>query len=236
MPARVDDFDVALDGGGTIPARHFVAADTGTPPTMLVLAHGAGAGQRHPFMVAFAEGFAARGIDAVTFDFPYVEAKRRVPDRAPVLEQAYLALIGAVRDRPGTGARPIFIGGKSMGGRMATHVAARHAPAAGPIAGLVLLGYPLHPPGRPEQLRDAHLPRIAAPLLFVQGERDTFGTPEELRPILARLHAPAELMVVEGGDHSFAVRRASGRTATGVRETLLDRIAAWIAATARGPA
>lgn len=227
MPPLIEDFRVALGEGGTVSARRYLAA-AGAPVATLVLAHGAGAGQRHPFMVACAEGLAARGVDTVTFDFPYMEAKRRVPDRAPVLEQAYLAVIREVRGLPGIGARQVFVGGKSMGGRMASHVAARHATVAGPLAGLVFLGYPLHPPGRLDQLRDAHLPDIAAPMLFVQGERDTFGTPDELRPVLARLSAPAELMVVDGGDHSFAVPRATGRSAANVRDQVLDGIVAWM--------
>jgi hypothetical protein len=231
MASRVDDFAVEFDAGTRLSAWHYVVSDRSGPSPSLVLAHGAGAGQRHPFMVAFGTGLAARGVAVVTFNFPYVEAGRRVPDRAPVLEQAYLAAIRAVRALPGIGARPIFIGGKSMGGRMASHVAAHHAAAAGPVAGLVFLGYPLHPPGRPDQRRDTHLPDIGAPMLFVQGERDAFGTPEELRPVLARLPAPAELMVVQGGDHSFVVPRASGRSAADVREAVMDAIVAWVRAT-----
>jgi hypothetical protein len=233
MSIRVDDFTVGLETGGSISARRYVVADEASPVT-LVLGHGAGAGQRHPFMVAFAEGFAARGVGVVTFNFPYMEAKRRLPDQAPVLEQAWLAAVRTVRDRAGAWARPLFIGGKSLGGRMASHVAAHHASAAGPLAGLVFLGYPLHPPGRFDRRRDAHLPAIVVPMLFVQGERDEFGTPDELRPVLARLAAPAELIVVEGGDHSFAVPRASGRSAAEVREIVLDRVVAWMARTARG--
>jgi len=231
MPSRVDDVAVEFDAGARLSARHYVGADRSGPLPTIVLAHGAGAGQRHPFMVAFGTGLAARGVGVVTFDFPYMEAKRRVPDRAPVLERAYQAAIRAVRNLPGIGTHPIFIGGKSMGGRMASHVAARHAAAAGPLSGLVFLGYPLHPPGRPDEPRDAHLPDIAAPMLFVQGERDAFGTPEELRPVLARLTAPAQLMVVEGGDHSFAVPRASERSAADARESVMDAIVAWVRAT-----
>jgi hypothetical protein len=228
MSIRVDDFSVGLDTGEKVSARHYVAEGAGPPLAALVLAHGAGAGQRHPFMVAFAEGLAERGVGAVTFNFPYMEAGRRLPDRAPVLERAYLAVILAARGLPGVAACPLFIGGKSMGGRMASHVAARHAATAGPLAGLVMLGYPLHPPGRPEQRRDAHLADVEVPMLFAQGERDTFGTPDELRPVLARLTGPAELLVIEGGDHSFNVPRASGRSASEVRNSVLDRIVAWV--------
>jgi predicted alpha/beta-hydrolase family hydrolase len=183
----------------------------------LVLAHGAGAGQRHPFMVAFARGLAERGIDVVTFDFPYMQEKRRAPDKAPVLEARFREVVDAVR-----GDMPLFIGGKSMGGRMATHLAAQ---GLGGVRGVVALGYPLHPPGRPGQARDAHLPAIRVPVLIVQGERDTFGTPEEFAPVVARMHADVTVHAVAGGDHSFAVR---GRKSADVYPPLLDRIAEWL--------
>ena len=223
----ITDYVVQVDAG-SVSARHYVAGEQPRDPLALILAHGAGAGQRHPFMVGFATNLAARGIDVVTFNFPYMEARRRVPDRAPVLEQAYLAVVGDTRQRVRAEARSLFIGGKSMGGRMASHVAAHHAEAAGPLEGLVFLGYPLHPPGRPDQPRDAHLPRIVAPMLFVQGSRDAFGTPDELRPVLARVSAPVDLVVVEGGDHSFAVPRGSARSRGEVLDGIYDRVAAWM--------
>jgi len=220
---------------GAVSARCYAARAGVGRPTALVLGHGAGAGHLHPFMVGFGTNLAARGIDVVTFNFPYVEAKRRVPDRAPVLEQAWLAVIADTRRRVPSAAGALFIGGKSMGGRMASHVAAHHAEAAGPLAGLVFLGYPLHPPGRPDQMRDAHLPAIAVPMLFVQGSRDAFGTPEELRPVMARVSAATDLVVVEGGDHSFGTRspRPAGlgndrRRSGEVLEEIYDRVAAWV--------
>ncbi len=138
-------------------------------------------------MVAFALALARRGCHAVTFNFPYTEQGRRLPDRAPTLEACFRDVITAIRARPDLAAAPLVIGGKSMGGRMASHLAAQGLPD---LAGLVALGYPLHPPGRPEQLRAEHLARIRQPLLIVQGSRDAFGTPEELRPALrlARRH------------------------------------------------
>ena len=171
---------------------------------MLILAHGAGADQHHRFMVAFAEGLAARGVEVVTFNFPYTEAKRGAPDKPPVLQACWRDVIAAVR--PSLRGRKLAIGGKSMGGRIASMVAAQ-APVAD---ALVFLGYPLHPPKRPDQLRSKHLPEIAAPMLFVQGTRDPFGGPDELRPILSGL--PATIHEVAGGDHSFAVLKKSGRT------------------------
>jgi uncharacterized protein len=166
-----------------------------------VLAHGAGAGQKHPFMVAAAKGLAARGISVVTFDFPYMRARRHVPDKAPLLERAFREVVEAAREW--RGARHVFIGGKSMGGRMATHLGAQGLDG---LLGIVALGYPLHPPGRPDKPRVEHLPSIRVPVLIVQGERDTFGTPDELKPVIATMSAKVTLHVVPGGDHSLAVR------------------------------
>ena len=174
-----------------------------TASAMLVLAHGAGAGQAHPFMVTVARALAGEGVAVMTFDFPYTTARRRVPDKAPVLEQAWREAIADARARPEAAGLPLFIGGKSMGGRMASHVAAQ---GIDDVAGLVFLGYPLHPPGKPQQRRDAHLPSIREPMLFVQGERDDFGTAAEIRDLLPRLNPRATLHVVPGGDHSFAIR------------------------------
>jgi hypothetical protein len=190
----------------------------------LVLAHGAGAGQRHPFMVTIAQGLAERGIDVVTFDFPYMAQKRRVPDKAPVLEASFRETVAEARQRVGQDRRP-FIGGKSLGGRMATHLAAE---GLADLQGVVLLGYPLHPPGKPEQSRVAHLPRITVPVLIVQGDRDAFGTPDEVRPAFAGLGARATLHVVEGGDHSLRVPRSAGVSQQDVYNGVLDAIAVWV--------
>jgi predicted alpha/beta-hydrolase family hydrolase len=133
----------------------------------LVLAPGAGAPQRHPWLVAMAHAIVERGIAVTTFDFLYAHAQRRTPDRSDVLEATWQAVMSAVRARHETRGRRLFAGGKSMGGRIATQVAARGG--LGDIGGIVLLGYPLHPPGRPDRLRAAHLPDVNVPMLFVQG-------------------------------------------------------------------
>ena len=192
----------------------------------LILAHGAGAGQASSFMVRFAGALAARGIDTVTFNFLYTEQGRRVPDRNDKLEACYRKVIEAVQGGV-LGGKPgkLVIGGKSMGGRIASQVAAA---GGGGIDGLVLLGYPLHPPGQPEKLRTRHLPGITAPMLFIQGSRDTFGTPEELRPHVGQLNAPAELFVVEGGDHSFKVPKSAGVKQQAVHRAIQDRIETWL--------
>jgi predicted alpha/beta-hydrolase family hydrolase len=172
----------------------------------LVLAHGAGAPQTHPWMVAMARAIAAAGVTVVTFNFLYSEGKRGAPDRAEVLEATWLGVLEHLRDE-GFGPR-LFIGGKSMGGRYASMVAAKDGVD---VPGVVLLGYPLHPPGKPQQLRVAHLPTVRAPMLFVQGSRDTFGTEAEVRAALGDLPR-ARLVVIEGGDHSLATPKKSGVT------------------------
>jgi predicted alpha/beta-hydrolase family hydrolase len=192
----------------------------------IILGHGAGAPQTHPWMVKMATAISARGIDVVTFNFLYTEAQRRAPDRNDVLEGTFGTAIDAVRSR--SSSKRLFLGGKSMGGRIATQVAAKHASGLD-ISGLVLLGYPLHPPGRPAQLRTAHLPRVAAPMLFVQGSRDAFGTPEELRPVLEGLAQGTRLVVVDGGDHSFTLPRSSGQTLDDTLAHVADEVARFIA-------
>jgi predicted alpha/beta-hydrolase family hydrolase len=143
-----------------------------------------------------------------TFDFPYTAAGRKVPDRGPVLEKAFLDAWEELATARGAG-RPLFAGGKSMGGRIASQVAARLTP---PPAGLVFFGYPLHPPGRPTDRRDRHLAGTGCPMLFLHGTRDPFGTPDELRDLVARL-PHATLSLVDGGDHSLVSGRARGAAA-----------------------
>jgi predicted alpha/beta-hydrolase family hydrolase len=227
-PTHPHELSVPLDAGAATTALVYAGEH---PAAALILAHGAGAGQRHPFMVEFAYGIAALGIDVVTFNFAYTEAGRRVPDRAPALEACYRRVIEAVRDRVGTARQQLFIGGKSMGGRIATQVAA--ADPELPVAGLVLLGYPLHPPGRPEQRRDAHLPAVGRPMLFVQGGRDAFGTPAELAPVVKSLTPPSSLHIVEGGDHSFKMSRKDREAQARVYRELQRTIAEWIGETSR---
>lgn len=224
---------IEVSPGATTTAVVYPGADVRVRPhafrPTLILAHGAGAGQRSPFMIAFARALAALGIDVVTFNFLYTERRRNMPDKAPVLEACYRAVIDAVRTevQPDPARGALFIGGKSMGGRIATQVAAADRELR--LDGLVLLGYPLHPPGRPEQRRDAHLPAVARPMLFVQGSRDTFGTPSELSPVLAALDPPPVLHVVAGGDHSFKVARTDAAKQAAVYDDIRRTIVDWIA-------
>jgi hypothetical protein len=215
------ELHIQLDKGDPVTALVYGSPGPAGPAgATLILAHGAGAGQRSPFMVSFANALTALGVETITFNFPYTEQKRRVPDRPAVLEACYRSVIDAVRPPAGR----LFIGGKSMGGRIATQVAA--ADPERPIAGLVLLGYPLHPPGRPAERRDAHLPAVGRPMLFIQGSRDAFGTPSELTLALASVSPPATLHVVTGGDHSFKVSREADQAA--VYEDVQRTIAGWV--------
>jgi predicted alpha/beta-hydrolase family hydrolase len=134
-------------------------------------------------------------------------------------------VIAAVRQQMTSSGGRLAIGGKSMGGRIASQVAAA---GIGDLVGLVFLGYPLHPPGRPDRLRAAHLPDIKAPMLFVQGARDAFGTPEELRPIISRLEPSPDLYVIAGGDHSFKVPKRSDVIQQDVHRAIQDHVAAWL--------
>lgn len=221
------ELPIDVAAGQRTTALIYAAQVVAPRPAALMLAHGAGAPQQHPFMVGFAHGLSARGLDVVTFNFLYMEQRRKVPDRMPVLVACYRAAIDAVRTAVPSARERLFIGGKSMGGRTATHVAAEDATLA--LAGLVLLGYPLHPPGQPDKTRDAHLPDVKRPMLFVQGTRDTFGTPSELKPVLASLSPLPTLHHVEGGDHSFKMsgRDARARQAA-VYGDVQDTIAEWI--------
>ncbi len=189
----------------------------------LLLGHGAGADQTSAFMVNFAEELAARGIDVVTFNFLYKEQGRSAPDRQEKLEACYRAVIKAVQKK--LAANKLFIGGKSMGGRIASQVAANENEG---ISGLVFLGYPLHPPGKPDALRAEHLPRIQRPMFFVQGERDTFGTPDELQPIISTLTPACTIYTIANGDHSFTVPKKSLMSQADVYTAAQDEIVRWL--------
>ncbi|MDX2165527.1 MAG: alpha/beta family hydrolase [Deltaproteobacteria bacterium] len=215
-------------------ARRFAVGDASVsgavhraaPPALgvtVVVAHGAGTRFDHPFLVAFADGLARHGVDAVRFNFPYTERGGRAPDPAPVLEACYRSVLEAVRADAVLGAGRLVIGGKSMGGRMASHLAA----AGAVVDGLLFLGYPLHPAGQPHKLRAAHLPRISAPMLFLTGTRDALCPLERLRAVLATVPRAA-LHVVDDADHAFAVRKRSGRDAAAVMSELIEASLSWV--------
>jgi hypothetical protein len=219
-----DRFRVEFAPSQHVMAIEYPAAKGNRAGVTLILGHGAGADQTSGFMVAFATALAERGIDIVTFNFPYSEQRRRIPDPNGRLESCWRAVIEATRDRI-TSDDKLAIGGKSMGGRIASQVAADDV---GDLAGLVFLGYPLHPPGRPDRLRSAHLQDVKAPMLFVQGSRDVFGTAAELQPISSQLEPPTDLFVIEGGDHSFRVPKSGGLKQQDVYSAIQDRIETWL--------
>lgn len=204
---------------------------------LLILAHGAGAGQSHPFMTRYARGLADRGIDVVTFNFPYMDSGRKAPDRAPVLEEAFRRVVsGAVAQRHLSAHPPrVFIGGKSMGGRMATHLAATPEswPADAPaLAGVVVFGYPLSPPGgsRVSPDRVSHLLRVRVPTLIVQGTRDTFGSPDAVQGAIEGAGGNASITIhaIDGGDHSLGIRQTKTRSQDVVDTGVWDRVAAFM--------
>ncbi len=216
--------------------RALPANDAGA---LFVFAHGAGAGHQHPFMTSYAAALSERGVSVVTFNFNYMEQRRKTPDRAPMLEDTFRrAIVGAVNQAgaAATGAGwQVFIGGKSMGGRMATHLGAGldRWPDVPPPAGIVAFGYPLAPPrSRRTGDRVAHLKTLTVPTLIMQGTRDPFGGPAEIREALtgADPAPPIEILGVEGGDHSFAVLKSSGRDQAAVHATIQDAVADWIRA------
>jgi uncharacterized protein len=202
---------------GPVSARYDGPRDA---PCLVILAHGAGAGMDHPFMSRVAAGIAAKGIRVVRFNFPYREAGRKAPDRAAVLESTFRAVV----DEELPGHETVILGGKSMGGRIASHLVAQGTPAAG----LLFLGYPLHPPGRPDRLRAAHLLEITTPMLFVEGTRDPFCPLETLEDVRASIAAETAVAVIEDGDHSFKVRKSSGRDTAAAWDEVVEVCSGWL--------
>jgi predicted alpha/beta-hydrolase family hydrolase len=209
---------VPIGAGEDVTTLLYSAARQGRLGASLILAHGAGAGHKHPFMIACAEGLAARGVDVVTFNFLYTEIGKKSPDPEAVLENCYRAVIAATA----TEGLP-FIGGKSLGGRIASHLVAKGQA----VRGLVFFGYPLHAPGK-DELRVAHWPEIKVPCLFVQGTRDQFGSPTELAPHVRTIGAAVRVVPVEGGDHSWEVPKRMGISEQEVIARAMDATVAWL--------
>ncbi|MDM7988931.1 alpha/beta family hydrolase [Arthrobacter sp. zg-Y877] len=205
-------------GEGTVSA---VLSRPSDPDVTIVVTHGAGAGMEHPFLTGFTGALNDGGAATLRFNFPYREAGKKFPDRAPAAVAAWKAVMAAVEARNDGG--PVWACGKSFGGRMASMAVAEGMPAAG----LVYLGYPLHPPGKPEKLRDEHLYGLTLPMLFLQGTRDTFALPGELEPVAERIGPNAHVQRIEGGNHSFEVRgqkRTPDAIGAGLAEPVLDFI------------
>ncbi|HEX5936287.1 MAG TPA: alpha/beta family hydrolase [Actinomycetota bacterium] len=204
---------------GPVSARY---ARPPSPSATIVVAHGAGAGMDHPFLVGFSRACVEEGLASLRFNFPYLEQGRRSPDTEALLRDAWRAAFEAAAARRDGG--PVWASGKSLGGRIASMCA-----ADGGIdpAGLVFLGYPLHPPGKPERVRDEHLYRIGVPMLFLQGTADPFASQDVLERVLTKLGDRATFVPVEGGGHSFEVRGAR-RDPREVGASLAPHAAAFI--------
>lgn len=198
---------------------YLIDGEQGNP--LFIFAHGAGAGMDHEFMQAVAKGLAAKGIQVIRFNFPYMvkraeDGKKRPPDRAPKLLEAYQAVIEQYSD-----ATPVVIGGKSMGGRMASLLAGEEK-----VAGVACLGFPFHPPGKPENYKGEHLATLEKPCLIVQGDRDTFGKQEEFSQFA--LSNSVKVEFIPDGDHSFKPRKRSGHTEEGNIALAVEHLAKFI--------
>jgi len=216
------------DDGFEVPGAGWVSSLVVRPPEAVlgcVLAHGAGAGMRHPFLHQMAERLAARGIATFRYQFPYMEAGKKRPDPPAVAAAAVRAAVAEAARR--LAGLPLIAGGKSFGGRM-TSAAASEAPLGG-VRGLAFLGFPLHPPGKPGTARADHLDKVTVPMLFLQGTRDEFAEMSLLVPVVERLGRRATLRRVEGGDHSFAVPKVSGRGRDAVLDELAEALSSWAA-------
>jgi predicted alpha/beta-hydrolase family hydrolase len=194
---------------------------TGEETAVFVCAHGAGGNMNDRSVLQTSNTLRARGLGVVRFNFLYKEKKSGRPDPMPRLKECFLAVVARAREeiQPKT----LIIGGRSMGGRAASMLAADGFACDG----LLLLAYPLHPPGKPDQLRDAHLPAITVPVICFSGTRDPFCTPELMEAVLKRIKTDWEMHWVEGADHSFHVLKSSGKTDAQVLEQMGNDIQSW---------
>jgi predicted alpha/beta-hydrolase family hydrolase len=211
-------FDVP--GSGAVSALLQAPADAGA---LYVLAHGAGAGMAHPFMAALADALAGHGVATLRYQFPYMEQGSKRPDSPAVAQATVRAAVAEARRRlPGV---PLFAGGKSFGGRMSSQAQAA-SPLEG-VRGLVFVGFPLHPAGKPGLARAAHLAEVQCPMLFLQGTRDALADLDLLKKAISPLGARAQLAVFDDADHAFHVRVRSGSTDAQVLATLAETMASW---------
>jgi uncharacterized protein len=209
-----------------VPGNGEVSALLVRPPTarwLLVLGHGAGAGMTHPFLESLAEELAEAGVGTLRYQFPYVEERRRVPDKPEVLISTVAAAIDRARETAPE--LPLLAGGKSMGGRMSSQASAQGL--LEPVKGLVFFGFPLHPPNRPGTKRAEHLEKVNVPMLFLQGTRDTLADLTLLGPICEKLGSRATLHIIPEGDHSFHVLKKAGKLDAEVIKELAETTAAW---------
>jgi len=218
--SEAKELPFGVEGAGDVSALLLRPAEA---KWLLVLGHGAGAGMHHPFMSQLAGELTGVGVATLRYQFPYMEERRKVPDRSAVLTATVVAAVrAAAKAAPGL---PLLAGGKSMGGRMTSQAAAEQ-PLEG-VCGLVFFGFPLHPPNRPGTKRAEHLAKVTVPMLFLQGTRDTLADLKLLRPICAKMKERATLHVIETADHSFHVLKKSGRSDEEVMRELAETTAGW---------
>ncbi len=226
---RPQQVSIAVDEGRRVSGLLQVPRDA---RACYVLAHGAGAGMSHPFMAAVADGLAERDIATLRYQFPYMEEGARRPDAPKIAQATVRAAVGeALRLLPEL---DVVAGGKSFGGRMTSQAQAA-SPLSG-VQGLVFLGFPLHPPGRPSDERAAHLFEIKVPMLFLQGTRDALAATKLTETLVQRLGERATLKLFQDADHSFHVPARSGRTDGDVRAEMLDELSAWLETVMLSPA
>ena len=191
---------------------------------LLVLGHGAGAGMRHPFMQTVAEQLATQKIATFRYQFPYMEKGKKSPDSQTTLRATIVSAVEAAKKA--ARGLPLLAGGKSMGGRLTSLVAAEGR--LPDVQGLIFFGFPLHAAGKPSSQRGAHLAEVNVPMLFLQGTRDRLAELDLIKPLCRGLGKRASLHIVEGGDHSFHVPKRSGRTAEDVQNELAETVEAWV--------
>jgi uncharacterized protein len=220
MEARSTSFSIEVGSESTSAA--FDPAENGAREIVFVCAHGAGGNMNDRGLVQTANAIRKRGIGVVRFNFLYKEKKSGRPDAMPKLKDTITAVVASIRAelKPKT----LIIGGRSMGGRAASTLAAENFDCDG----LLLLAYPLHPPGKPDQLRDAHLPSIAVPVICFNGTRDPFCTPALMNKVLERVKTSWEMHWMEGADHSFHVLKSSGKTDAEVIAEIADATENWV--------
>ena len=230
MTDEPESLTVKANDKESVTALLYPAAKKNRAGVTVVLGHGAGASQASGFMRMFAKGLAARGLDAMTFNFVYMEQGRSVPDQKHKLEGCFEKVIETALKNKKLKNNRVVIGGKSMGGRIASQVMAGEdrEKFANDVVGLVFLGYPLHPPGQSAKLRVEHLDHIKKPMLFVQGTRDALGSPDEIKPYIKNLRPAAKIHEIEGGDHSFKAPKKFGLSPDKIFETSMDEIDRWI--------
>jgi len=229
MPDEAEKLTVEVTDKEAVTALLYPAAKKDRAGLTVLLGHGAGANQTSGFMRMFANGLAARGFDVMTFNFIYMEQGRSVPDQKPKLEACFRAVIQTALKHKNLKNNRLIVGGKSMGGRIASQVIAAKEKEEflSDVAGLVFLGYPLHPPGQSTKLRVEHLEHVGKAMLFVQGTRDALGTPDEIHPYIKSLRPPAKIYAIEGGDHSFKAPKKFGSPQEQIYENAMNEIDRW---------